>query len=47
LPDARRSVIRAEMVGLSIKPENEKAEAKTKTPADLARDFYQNFSAVP
>jgi predicted ATPase len=43
LPDARRSDLRASMVSLRIKPTDEEVEAKTKTPADLARDFYESF----
>src|SRR5688572_22472918 len=31
------------MFSLRIKLENQNAEAKTKTPADLARDFYESF----
>ena len=43
LPASRRGDIRAEMVSLRIKPENESAEAKTKTPEDLGRDFLESF----
>lgn len=43
LPDARRSDLRAAMVSLRIKPTRDDAEAKTKTPVELAQDFYESF----
>jgi predicted ATPase len=43
LPNARRKDVRATMVSLRIEPTNQDVEAKTKTPADLARDFYESF----
>jgi hypothetical protein len=43
LPDAKRSDIRPAMVSLRFSPTLEEMEPKTKTPAELARDFYDSF----
>jgi hypothetical protein len=43
LPEARRSDLRAAMVSLRGRLNDDKTDDKTKTPADLAGDFYESF----
>lgn len=43
LPETRRRDVRASIVSLHVPSSAERTEPATKTPADLARDFYESF----